>query len=95
MVTCLVAGSGVPLWDRNLVQIIQEVAVGPAGGAPDRTIEVSESGQTAYRTIIANGEREFDALPDRMAELGFQIRINADVASVMLPELAAAALKAR
>lgn len=93
MITCLYSGAAVPSWDRNLVNVIQEVTVGLGRAAPDLTIEVSSSGQAVYRTIIANGQQEFDALLDRMAELGFEIQVSDGGANVCLSELAAAALK--
>lgn len=93
MVTCLNSGAPVPSWDRNLVNIIQEVTVGLGRAAPNLTIEVSASGEDVYRTIIANGQQEFDALLDRMAELGFEIQLTEGGATVVLAELAAAALK--
>lgn len=95
MVTCLIHGAAVPFWDRNLVKIIQEATLGLAVAPPDLTIAVSASGQGVYRTIIANGQQEFDALLDRMAELGFEIQTDDDGATVVLPELASAALKSR
>lgn len=93
MVTCLVHGAAVPFWDRELVKVIQDVTPGLAGAAPDLTIEVSTGEARVFRTIIANGRQEFDALLDRLAEPGFKMMVDDNGAAVSMTELAAAALK--
>lgn len=62
MVTSLVAGAAVPLWDRALVHAMNDATLGVwEQGGMHRIVVVNAEGQT-YRQVIACGSREYEEL---------------------------------
>lgn len=74
MVTSLVTGAAVPLWDRALVQAMNDATLGVWEQASiHRIVVVNADGQT-YRQVLACGSREYEELLRCFTSRGFDAR---------------------
>ena len=90
MFSTLVAGVPVPPWDREIFQALQDVLLGLPRGEPLRIVSLSNHQKQVYRTVLADGPVQYEALLDCLRRLGFEVQPDQAGAHVRLPELASA-----
>ena len=90
MFSTLIAGVPLPPWDRELFQAMQDVLLGLPRGEPLRIVSLLNHQEQVYRTVLADGSVQYEALLDCLIRLGFQVQPDPEGARVQLPELASA-----
>lgn len=74
MVTALVAGAAVPLWDRKLMHGLSASVVGlTPEDSPQWAISVLNDEGQRYRRVVAEGSKECLAVLECFAEQGFHL----------------------
>ena len=75
MVTNLITGAAVPVWDRKLVASLRAAAQGAERDLPIRRMAVMNSDGVVYRRIIADGQQEFVLLLRCFQAGGFDMHL--------------------
>lgn len=63
MVTSLIVGAAIPLWDRELLSALLAAAQDAERDLPVCRMAVMNNDGTVYRRVIADGHKEFVMLP--------------------------------
>jgi hypothetical protein len=87
MVTNLIAGMPVPIWDRALVSALLDAAEGAERDLPIRRMAVVNDESQIYRRIIADGQKEFMLLLRCFAQRGFDMHLcGGEIVASLLPQ---------
>ena len=87
MVTNLIAGMPVPIWDRALVSALLDAAEGAERDFPLRRMAVVNDESQIYRRIIADGQEEFMLLLRCFAVRGFDMHLcGGEIVASLLPQ---------
>ena len=76
MVTNLIAGMPVPIWDRALVSALLDAAEGAERDLPIRRMAVVNDESQIYRQVIADGQQEFVLLRKCFEGRGFEMHLH-------------------
>lgn len=93
MFSSLIAGVSAPSWDREVFQAIQDCLLGLPRGQPPKMISLLNGFEQVYRSVVADGAAEYEALLSCLVARGFEIRTHGNEVWATLPELSSAALK--
>ena len=74
MVTSLIAGAAIPVWDRALVAALLAAAQDAERDVPIRRTAVTDGDETIYRRVITDGQQEFVRLLRCFEARGFEMR---------------------
>jgi hypothetical protein len=85
MITSLIAGTAVPLWDRALLHAMNNAVIGLSPGLPERHMAVANLQGEIHRNVVADGPHEYMALLGCFAHRGFDMRISSDEVVVVVP----------
>jgi hypothetical protein len=78
MVTSLIAGAAIPVWDRDLVAALWTAAQAAERDVPIRHMAVINDDGAIYRRVIADGQQEFVMLLRCFEARGFDMRVCGD-----------------
>ena len=76
MVTSLIAGAAVPLWDRSLLTALSEAVFDAISTPKIRHLAVQNDDGQFYREIVADGPHEFMSIAACLARRHFDLQID-------------------
>jgi hypothetical protein len=76
MVTSLIGGAAVPLWDRSLLTSLGEAVFDAIRRPEVRHIAVLNDDGQCYREIVADGSHEFTSIAACLTRRNFDLQID-------------------